>query len=230
MSTLITAISSMATREVLAELAQSLQQQAGIALTVKAVGGVDAARRVQAGEAFDLVFLARDALDRLAASGALVPGSQVDLLRSPVAVAVRQGAPRPDISTAEALRAAVQGARSIGYSTGPSGTYLMQLFAQWGLEEHLQGRTVQASPGVPVASLVASGQAELGFQQLSELMHAPGIEVLGLLPEPVACITTFSVARGVQGRAGPEVLQQVLGFLNSPSAAAVKRRHGMEPA
>ena len=230
MSAPITAISSMATREVLAELAQAWHQEAGLTLTVEAVGGVDAARRVQAGEAFDLVFLARDALDRLAASGAIVPGSQVDLLRSPVAVAVRQGVPRPDISTAEALRVAVQGARSIGYSTGPSGTYLMQLFAQWGLQEHLQGRTVQASPGVPVATLVASGQAELGFQQLSELMHAPGIEVLGLLPEPVACITTFSVARGVQSRATPEALQRVLDFLSSPAAAVVKRRHGMEPA
>jgi molybdate transport system substrate-binding protein len=226
----VTAISSMATREVLAELAQALQEATGLVLRVESVGGVDAARRVQGGEAFDLVFLARDALDRLAAAGAVAPGSQVDLLRSPVAVAVRQGAPRPDISTAAALREAVEAADSIGYSTGPSGTFLMQLFAQWGLEARLQGRTVQASPGVPVASLVASGRAALGFQQLSELMHAPGIEVLGLLPEPVACITTFSVARGVQAQTALPEMQRVLDFLRSEPAAAVARRHGMAPA
>jgi molybdate transport system substrate-binding protein len=226
----VTAISSMATREVLAELAQALSGAGGPELRIESVGGVDAARRVQAGEPFDLVFLATDALERLEAAGAVLQGSRVDLLRSPVAVAVPAGAPHPDIGSAAALRQAVQVARCIGYSTGPSGTFLMQLFERWGLKEALQGRTVQASPGVPVASLLASGRADLGFQQLSELMHAPGIEVLGLLPDEAACITTFAVARGVHATAPDDVLRTVLAFLNSEPAAAVKRRHGMDPA
>jgi molybdate transport system substrate-binding protein len=226
----VTAISSMATREVLAELAQALSSAGGPVLRVESVGGVDAARQVQAGEPFDLVFLAADALERLESVGAVVAGSRVDLLRSPVAVAVPAGAPHPDIGSAAALRDAVQAARCIGYSTGPSGTFLMQLFERWGLKQALEGRTVQASPGVPVASLVASGRADLGFQQLSELMHAPGIDVLGLLPDEAACITTFAVARGVHGAAPDDALNTVLAFLNSGPAALVKRRHGMEPA
>lgn len=230
MGSAVTAISSMATREVLAELAQALSGAGGPALHVESVGGVDAARRVQAGEPFDLVFLAADALERLESAGAVVPGSRVELLRSPVAVAVPAGAPHPDIGSAAALREAVRAARCIGYSTGPSGSFLMRLFEQWGLKEALQGRTVQASPGVPVASLVASGRADLGFQQLSELMHAPGIEVLGLLPEDAACITTFAVARGVHAAAADDDVRAVVAFLGSERAAAVKRRHGMEPA
>ena len=226
----VTAISSMATREVLAELARALASAGGPQLRVESVGGVDAARRVQAGEAFDLVFLASDALERLETAGAVAPGTRLDILRSPVAVAVPAGAPRPDIGSAAALREAVRSARCIGYSTGPSGTFLMQLFERWGLKAALEGRTVQASPGVPVASLVASGQADLGFQQLSELLHAPGIELLGLLPEEAACITVFSVARGKHAAAPEEAIRHVLAHLNSETAAAIKKRHGMEPA
>lgn len=220
----------MATREVLAELAQALAGAGGPRLRIESVGGVDAARRVQAGESFDLVFLAADALERLESAGAVVAGSRVELMRSPVAVAVPAGAPHPDIGSAAALREAVRAARCIGYSTGPSGTFLLQLFDRWGLKEALAGRTVQASPGVPVASLVASGQADLGFQQLSELQHAPGIEVLGRLPEEAACITTFAVARGRHASAGEAAVGEVLAYLNSEPAAALKRRHGMEPA
>ena len=230
MSPVVTAISSMATREVLAELARALEQAGGPPLRIESVGGVDAARRVQAGEPFDLVFLAADALQRLEEAGSVRPGSRVDLLRSPVAVAVPAGAPRPDIGSAAALRQAVRAARCIGYSTGPSGTFLMNLFEQWGLKASLEGRTVQASPGVPVASLVASGRADLGFQQLSELMHAPGIEVLGLLPPEAACITTFGVGRGRHAAAPEEAIRAVLDFLRSEPAATVARRHGMEPA
>ncbi|MFM7705087.1 MAG: substrate-binding domain-containing protein [Rubrivivax sp.] len=230
MSDTVTAISSMATREVLAELSQALARTGGPVLQIESVGGVDAARRVQGGEAFDLVFLAADALERLEAAGAVVAGSRVDLLRSPVAVAVAAGAAKPDISSAAALCEAVRSARCIGYSTGPSGTFLMQLFEHWGLKAALEGRTVQASPGVPVASLVASGQADLGFQQLSELLHAPGIEVLGLLPEEAACITTFAVARGTRAAAPDEAIRRVLDYLSSETAAAIKKRHGMEPA
>ncbi|MFM7531502.1 MAG: substrate-binding domain-containing protein, partial [Rubrivivax sp.] len=134
MSDTVTAISSMATREVLAELSQALARTGGPVLQIESVGGVDAARRVQGGEAFDLVFLAADALERLEAAGAVVAGSRVDLLRSPVAVAVAAGAAKPDISSAAALCEAVRSARCIGYSTGPSGTFLMQLFEHWGLK------------------------------------------------------------------------------------------------
>jgi molybdate transport system substrate-binding protein len=152
----------------------------------------------------------------------------VDLVRSPVAVAVREGAPAPDIGSEVTLRRAVESARSIGYSTGPSGGHLTRLFEQWGLADSLRGRTVQAKPGVPVAALVASGEVELGFQQLSELMNVPGVTVLGLLPGSTAFITTFSAGVPAHTPRADEV-RALLDFFNSPDAVAVKRRHGMEP-
>ena len=220
-------ISSMATRQVLAELAQAYERRSGRAVMFEAVGGVDAARRVQAGESFDWVALAADAIDRLSASGRLQPHSRVDLMHSPVAMAVRAGAPRPDVSSESALRQAVLASRSLCTSTGPSGTYLTRLFESWGVAEQIQGRLVTAPPGVPVATLVARGEVELGFQQLSELMHESGIDVLGTLPAPIAFVTTFSAGIGA-GTTQTEAVREWLLFLASPLATAAKRRHGME--
>ena len=225
----ITVISSMATRQVLAELARAYAAQSGCEVALESVGGVDAARRVQAGEAFDAVVLASDAIAKLVASGHVVAGSCVDLVRSPVAVAVRAGAPRPDVASEAALRQAVVAARSIGYSTGPSGTHLARLFERWGLSGVLRDHIVIPPPGVPVGSLVASGEVELGFQQLSELMHLEGIAVIGSLPAGCAFITTFSAGLCAASPQA-EAVRALLDFMASPAADEAKRRHGMESA
>ena len=225
----ITGISSMATRAVLAELAVAYLQRTGHAVYIESVGGVDAAKRVQAGEVFDTVFLAADAIDKLIASGHARAGSRVDLVRSAVAVAVREGAPRPDLGSEAAVKRAVQAAHSISYSTGPSGVYLTRLFERWGIADEVRRRLVQAPPGVPVGSLVARGEVELGFQQLSELMHLDGITVLGTLPADIAFITTFSGAVCATS-AQPDAARELLAFLAEPQAAAAKRRHGMAAA
>jgi len=219
----------MATRQVLAELAGAYRQLSGVAVEFESVGGVDAARRVEAGEAFDVVVLAAEAIAKLIAGGSVVAGSRTDLVRSVVAIAVRDGSARPDIGCEDALQQAVLRARSVGYSTGPSGVALMQLFDRWGMTEAVRSRIVQAPPGVPVGQLVAAGQVELGFQQLSELMHLPGIAVLGTMPPGCEIVTTFSggiCAASVQ----PEAVQTLLAFMHSPAAADAKRRHGMEQA
>jgi len=229
MSERITVISSMATRQVLADLASAFQQCSGHLVAIESVGGVDAAKRVQAGERFDVVVLASDVIDRLIGSGHVAPGSRVDLVRSPVAIAVRAGAPRPDVSSEQALRRAVLAARTVSYSTGPSGMHLARLFERWGIAAEIRSRIVQAPPGVPVGSLVARGDVELGFQQLSELMHLEGIDVIGTLPEEVQFITTFS-AGVCSGSARASAARAMLDFMASPEAAAAKRRHGMEPA
>lgn len=224
----ITGISSMATRQVLAELADAYRKMSGVVVLFESVGGVEAAKRVEAGAAFDVVVLAADAIAKLVGAGRVVAQSQADLVRSAVAVAVRVGSVRPDIGSEEALRKAVLLARSIGYSTGPSGVALMGLFERWGIAEAVRGRIVQAPAGVPVGQLVANGQVELGFQQLSELMHLPGIDVLGTLPAGAEIVTTFSAglcATSVQ----PEAVRALLAFMNSPAAIDAKRRHGMEP-
>jgi len=224
----ITGISSMATRQLLADLARAHAERSGDTVAIEAVGGVDAARRVQAGEPFDVVVLASDAIDRLIASGHLI-GERVDLVRSPVAIAVRAGAARPDVSSGDAVRRAVLAAPRIGYSTGPSGTHLQRLFERWGIVEQIRSRIVQAPGGVPVATLIARGDVELGFQQLSELMHLDDVDVLGLLPPDIEFVTTFSA--GLCARAmHVAAVRAMLAFMTSPEVADVKRRHGMEPA
>ena len=222
-------ISSMATRQLLAVLLPAWHSRSGVTIDMESVGGVDAARRVQAGEPFDVVMLASDAIDKLAAAGRVVAGSKVDLVHSGVALAVRAGEALPDISTEAALKAAVQSAPTIGYSTGPSGVALLKLFERWGLAETLAARTVQASPGIPVGSLVASGEVALGFQQLSELMHLPGITVVGPLPDAVQIITTFSAGICTTST-NADAAGATLAFMASADTADAKRQQGMEPA
>ena len=219
----------MATRQVLAELVSAYGQRAPGGIAIEAVGGVDAARRVQAGEAFDVVVLASDAIDKLIASGHLRPGSRVDLVRSGVAVAVRAGAALPDLSSEAAVRAAVLAAPSVSCSTGPSGVALGQLFERWGIAAEIAGRMVQAPPGVPVGALVARGEVALGFQQLSELLHVEGISVAGPLPPAIQIVTTFSAGIPV-GTARADEVRALLDFMASPEADDAKRRQGMEPA
>jgi molybdate transport system substrate-binding protein len=225
----ITGISSMATREVLAELGAGFERRSGRAVAFESVGGADAAKRVASGEPFDVVVLASDAIDKLIDAGRIVAGSKVALARSGVAIAVQPGAPRPEIGSEEAVRRAVLSARSVGYSSGPSGVALARLFERWGIAAETRDRIVVAPPGVPVGALVARGEVELGFQQLSELMHLSGIDVIGPLPPAIQIITTFSAGVCASSKRG-DAVRSLLDFMTSPSSADAKRRHGMEPA
>ena len=222
-------ISSMATRELLAALAAQFTRETLQHVTTEAAGGVEVAKRVAAGEVFDAVVLARDAIDRLVAGGHLLATSRVDLVRSGIAVAVRAGTPRPGIADEAAVRRAVEAAPSLSYSTGPSGVYLESLFERWGILSGIRARIVVPPPGVPVGRLVAEGRAALGFQQLSELMNVQGIEVLGALPDPIQSMTVFSGAIDARSPRQQEA-RQLLAFMASPQADAVKRRFGMEAA
>lgn len=225
----ITGISSMAMRCVLTELASAYEQRSQQRVAIVSMGGVEAARRVKDGEQFDFVVLAADAIERLASGGRVDPGSRTDLARSGMAMAVAAGAPRPDVGSEATIRDAFLRARSIGCSTGPSGAHLARLFERWGIADAIAQRLVQAPPGIPVGTLVARGDVELGFQQLSELMHLPGIDVIAMLPPEIQVVTVFSAAvcTASDGHAPAHAL---LAFLASPEANAVKHRHGMEPA
>lgn len=223
-------ISSMATKALLADLAALYQNQnPDIRVKVESVGGVDAAKRVEGGEAFDGVVLASNAIDKLIASGHVLAGSRSDLVLSGVAVAVPAGAPVPDISTEEALKAAILAAPTLGYSTGPSGVQLARQFEAWGIAGQIAPRIVQAKPGVPVGALVAKGEVALGFQQRSEMLGVPGITVVGGLPKAVEIITTFSgsIAATCQQ---PQAMRQLLAFWQSAACDELKRQHGMDPA
>jgi len=218
----------MATRHLLADLVAALAATA-TDVSIESMGGVDAARRVAAGEAFDGVVLASGAIDKLITQGAVVPGSRVDLVTSPMAAAVRTGTTHPSIESEEAVKQAVLSARHIGYSTGPSGDHLRALFERWGVSAVVKDRLVQARPGIPVASLVAGGEADLGFQQLSELLNVDGVDVVGLLPDSIQGTTTFSGGLACASTR-PDRVREVLAFMASPAVASIKRKHGMEPA
>lgn len=223
-------ISSMATKPLLADLVALYQTQApDVHIQVESVGGVDAAKRVQAGEAFDGLVLASDAIDRLLASGHVLTGSRVDLVLSGVAVAVPAGQALPDISTETALKAAILAAPSLGYSTGPSGVQLAKQLEAWGITEQIKDRIVQAKPGVPVGALLAQGEVALGFQQLSEMRGVAGITVLGPLPEAVQITTTFSGGVATSS-SQTEAMRTLLAFWASPACKSLKEEHGMHAA
>lgn len=219
----------MATRQLLAELMAAYFERSGQAVAMASVGGVDAAKRVQAGEAFDVVILASDAMAKLIAAGHLRADSLTELVHSGVAVAVRAGTTAPDISSEDAVRLAVLAAPTLSYSTGPSGAALAKLFERWGIADQIKPRIVTAPPGVPVGSLVAKGEVDLGFQQFSELIHVDGITIVGPLPSAIQITTTFSAAM-TSGCTRAAEVRALLDFMASPDAAAAKRRQGMAPA
>jgi molybdate transport system substrate-binding protein len=223
----ITVISSMATRQILNALAAS-QSQNGCSVHVVSIGGVDAARRIRNGEAFDIVVLAADAMQALADEGHIVHDSMREFARSPTAVAVRAGAPRPAMCDEATIRALISGQQRIGLSTGPSGKSVAQLLQGWKGLPPLTSRIVQAPPGVPVARLIANGEADVGFQQLSELLGEPGIEIVGALPESLQPMTAFFCSLG--RRVGDiTAAAAVIAAFTSEDASAAKRQGGMEP-
>lgn len=222
----------MATRQVLADLAAAAVSAGLPAVDIESVGGVDAARRVREGEQVDLVFLAEDALAALARDGHVDASSVVALVVSDVVAAVPantadRAKPTDAVAfaDAEAMRSAIASADRIGYSTGPSGSALLELIAGWGLTEAVRDRLVQAKPGIPVAQLLARGDVDLGFQQLSELAGHPGVRILGVLPPGCAITTVFA---GAVATASSEAAsaQSLLDCFSSDSVIAIKTGNG----
>ena len=223
----ISGISSMATRQILGALGKRYEEKTGNSIAIRAMGGVDAARDVRAGQPTDIVILASDVMSKLEAEGFILAGSIKGIARSGMAIAVRAGTPHPDISSADAVRQAIAAAQKVGYSTGPSGDHLLQLCEKWGLSD--AGRLIKAPPGIPVASLVAQGQADLGFQQLSELLHVPGIEIVGPLPPEIQTVTVFAAGVAVASTQ-PEEAKALIAFFAAQEGADTKRAQGMDPA
>jgi molybdate transport system substrate-binding protein len=222
-------ISSKATAALLAELTERYRSLHSIPVRFESVGGVDAARRVREGEPFDVVVLDAAAIDALVSDGCVLAEGRKDIVRSRVVAAVRAGGPAPAIDSVERLQSALLAAASIGFSTGPSGSALKKLIAAWGLQAELEPKLRQAPPGVPVGSLIAKGDVDIGFQQFSELMGVPGIAILDPLPPGAAIVSTFSA--GVCAKAQDrDAALRFVDFLASAGVLDDKRRHGFEPA
>jgi molybdate transport system substrate-binding protein len=225
----IRVISSAAMKEAFLDLMPAFEKASGHKVTMVWAGGVDIVRRVREGELADAVVLARPAVEALIKDGKIAPDGRVDLARSGVGVAVRAGASRPDISSAEALKRTLLAAKSIGYSSGPSGAYISALLVRMGIAEQVKDRVFQTKPGNPVGNYVARGEVEIGFQQVGELMPIAGIDLLGPLPAEIQEITVFSIGMHNAAKA-PAATRELMKFLTSPEVAPVLRRKGLDPA
>jgi molybdate transport system substrate-binding protein len=221
-------LGSAAARDVVVALSADYERATGNKVVGIWTGTVDVLKRLQGGEVVDLVILSGPDLDNLIKQGKIVPGSRVPLLKSDIGVCVRSGASRPDISTPEAVRNALLAAKSIGYSTGPSGVYLLGLFQRMGIADEMKAKAVVAPPGVAVGDLVARGEVELGFHQISELLPVAGIDFLGPLPAAIQGTTVFT--GGIHtGATQPAAAAALIKFITSPEAVPVIRKKGMEP-
>src|SRR3989454_9046782 len=184
--------------------------------------------RLQRGEAVDVVILAGQAVDDLIALGQVAAGSRVDLVRSSIGMAVRAGAPKPDISSVDALKRTLLDAKSIAYSSSASGVYLStELFQRLGIADQIRAKSKRIDSG-PVGAVVARGEAEIGFQQISELLPVPGIDYVGPLPPGAQRVTVFSAGVGARAKA-PAAARALIVFLASPAAAPAIKKSGLEP-
>jgi molybdate transport system substrate-binding protein len=184
--------------------------------------------RIQRGEPVDVVIMVGYALDDLIKQGKVISGSRIDLAQSGVGVAVRAGTPKPDISSADALKRTLLRAKSIAYSDSASGAYVStELYQRLGIADQVNGKS-RKIPAEPVGKVVARGEAEIGFQQISELLPVSGIELVGPLPSEVQKFTVFS-AGVATGAKEAEAAKAFIRFLASPAAAPVITKTGMEP-
>jgi molybdate transport system substrate-binding protein len=184
--------------------------------------------RLERGEPVDVLIMVGYALDDLVAKGKATADSKVDLVRSPIGVAVKSGAPKPDISTADAVKRALLAAKTIAYSDSASGVYVStEMFEKLGIKEAMQGKA-RKIPATPVGEIVAHGEAEIGFQQISELKPVEGIDIVGPLPDELQKITVFS-AGIASGSKEPEAGKALIKFLASPAARGEIVKSGMDP-
>jgi molybdate transport system substrate-binding protein len=225
----IKVLSSIATREAYLELVPQFERASGHKVSTTWAGTTAIMQRMAAGETYDLVMISSTELGELTRQGKIVSGSRADLAKSGIGIAVRAGAPRPDVSSSAALKQALLAAKTVGYTSGPSGVYMAGLIERMGIAAEVKPKHRTVPSGGTVGTIVASGNAEIGFQQVSELVHIPGIDYIGPLPADVQCITVFSC--GLQtGAPQPDAAKALVEFLTTPAAVAVMQKHGLEPA
>ncbi len=214
-------------------LAPTFEHQSGDKLDLEwgpSMGGTADAvpQRLKRGEKIDVTIMVGYALGALIDQGKVAAGSRVDLARSGIGIVVRQGAPHPDIGSVDALKKTLLAAKSVAYSDSASGVYISrEMFKAMGIVEQMAGKA-RMIPAEPVGAVVARGDAEIGFQQMSELKPIQGIDLLGPLPAAAQKFTVFS-AGVVAGSAHPDSAAALLRFLASPEARAAIAASGLEP-
>jgi molybdate transport system substrate-binding protein len=221
-------LSSNAAKEAYLEMFPQFEKASGHKVAITWAGTNDIKKRIAAGEVYDLIVIASPEMDAFIKDGKVIAGSKIDLVKSGIGVGVKSGAPKPDFSSAEALKKTLIAAKTVGYSQGPSGVYLLTLFEKMGIADQIKAKAKVVTPGVPVATVIRSGEAEIGFQQVSELIHEKGIDYLGPLPADIQRITTFSggIHTAAKEQAAAKALQS---FLSSPDRVQDLKKHGLQP-
>jgi molybdate transport system substrate-binding protein len=217
-----------AAKESVSEAVKTFERSSGNKVIVSWAGTEAITKRITEGEVVDIVVNAAQNIDRLTTEGKLSQGSRTDFARSSIGVAVAPSTPRPDVSSIEGLKSALLGAKSIAISSGTSGRYLSDLFSRLGVGEQIKAKVKQPPSGAQIGDMLAAGEAELGFQQVSELLHVKGIQFLGPIPAEIQNYTIYSGASHSQAPQ-PEAARAFLRVLRQPETAAVVRKSGMEP-
>src|SRR5882724_5291093 len=225
----ISVLSSLATREAYLELVPQFETATGHTVETTWAGTVNILKRMADGEVFDLVISSNGSVGDLTKQNKIVASSATNLSKTGIGIGVRKGAAKPDVSTAEAFKRAMLNVKSVGLSTGPSGVYLEKLFEKLGIADAVKPKIKQIPSGGTVAPLVASGEAEIGFQQISEIAHADGIDYVGPLPPDLQLISVFTA--GVHaGAKHPSEAKALVMFLTTPAGIVVMKKHGLEAA
>jgi molybdate transport system substrate-binding protein len=223
----IAVLSSLATREAYLELVPQFEQSTGSKVATTWAGTVDINKRMAAGEVFDLVISSNAAIGELTNQGKIVAGTGTILAKAGIGIGVRKGAPKPDVGTPDAFKRALIAAKTVGLSTGPSGVYLEKLFERLGVADAVKAKTRLIPSGGTVSTLLASGEAEIGFQQISEIAQAEGVDYVGPLPAELQLISVFTA--GVHSAAAhPGEARALVKLLTAPASLAVMKKHGLE--
>jgi molybdate transport system substrate-binding protein len=222
----LTIVSGGAMRTLLVDAAPMFERASGTKVDVRFALTSVLMREIERGAVFDLALLPRPDLDALARHGSIAAGTPTDITRSAIGLCVRAGAPKPDIGSVDAFRHTLLQAKTLGYSDGPSGAYVTELLARLGIAERMKPNTRLTS--APVAELVASGNAEIGIQQIVAILPIKGVDLVGPLPGELQNVIIY--AAGISARAANEqVARAFMAFLATPEATDIMRAKGLEP-
>ena len=224
----ITVLAPNAAKESVSEAISVFEKATGNKVVAAWTGTEAITNRIAEGEAVDVVINAAQNIDRQSKDGKLTGATRTDFARSSIGVAIPASAVRVDVSTADALKTALLSARTVVVSSGTSGRHMVEVFAKIGVGDQLKAKTKQPPSGTQVADFLASGEADLGFQQVSELLHAKGIYYLGPVPAELQNYTIYSAAIHARA-ANADAAKAFLLSLRSPSAKVAVRESGMEP-
>ena len=228
MASEIKVISSVAFKEAYLAMIPEFEKATGHRVTTLWLPTVEIMNRLKGGEAADLVIVASNGIDELTRLGKIQAGSRQDYVKSGIGIGMRKGSFKPDISSAEAVKTALLNAKSVAYSTGPSGVYLVSLFQKMGVTEAIAPK-LKVIQGEPVGAVVERGDAEIGFQQVPEILSVPGIDLVGPLPPEIQFVTIFAFGIHEQVR-DLAATKDLIKTLKSGPAVPLIKKYGLETA